>query len=109
MATKIERTKEVMIIVHIVFLKLKDENRDANLLKIKNMLERLPSKIDAIQFLEVGVNFSKEERAMDMSLVVHFGSQEDLAFYANHPDHLEVVGVIKQVAEFTKVVDYEKF
>ncbi len=96
------------MIVHIVFLKLKDENRDTNLLKIKSMLEGLAPKIKEIQFLEVGANFSQEERAMDMSLVTHFKSKEDLALYANHPDHLEVVSIIKQVAEFTKVVDYEK-
>jgi hypothetical protein len=96
------------VIVHIVFLKLKDENRDANLLKIKSMLEGLPSKIKEIEFLEVGANFSNEERAMDMSLITHFKSKEDLALYANHPDHLEVVSIIKQAAEFTKVVDYEK-
>ncbi|MEJ2437140.1 MAG: Dabb family protein [Sulfurovaceae bacterium] len=96
------------MIVHIVFLKLKDENRDANLLKIKSMLEGLPPKIKEIEFLEVGANFSNEERAMDMSLITHFKSKEDLALYANHPDHLEVVSIIKQAAEFTKVVDYEK-
>jgi hypothetical protein len=96
------------VIVHIVFLKLKDENRDANLLKIKSMLEGLTPKIKVIEFLEVGANFSNEERAMDMSLITHFKSKEDLASYANHPDHLEVVSIIKQAAEFTKVVDYEK-
>ena len=72
------------------------------------MLEELPPKIKEIEFLEVGANFSNEERAMDMSLVTHFKNKEDLALYANHPDHLEVVNIIKQVAEFTKVVDYEK-
>ncbi|MBN2768526.1 MAG: Dabb family protein [Campylobacterales bacterium] len=96
------------MIVHIVFFKLKDTNKNANISQIKSMLEGLSSKIDVIRFLEVGVNLSQEERAMDMSLITHFDTKEALLTYANHPDHLEVVGVIKEVSEYTKVVDYEK-
>ena len=95
------------MIVHIVAFKFKD-GEDVNIQKIKNLLEALPQKIKEIVFLEVGVNFSKEERAMDMSLITHFETKEDLSIYAVHPDHLEVVALIKQASEYTKVVDYEK-
>jgi hypothetical protein len=58
--------------------------------------------------MEVGVNFTDSERAMDLSLYSTFDSKEDLASYATHPAHLEVVSFIKEVTTASKVVDYIK-
>jgi hypothetical protein len=54
------------------------------------------------------VNFSKEERAMDLSIITVFEGKEGLDAYAIHPEHLKVVDFIKTVVEYSKVVDYEK-
>ena len=95
------------MIVHIVMFKLKDENKDSNIEKIKNELNSLVGKIDELKSIEVGVNFADEARAFDISLYSTFESKEDLKAYAIHPEHLKVVEIIKSVALESKVVDYE--
>jgi len=94
------------MIKHIVFIKLQEENKQQNALKIKALLEELPSKIEALIDIEVGINFDEADRAMDLSLYSSFNSKEDLNTYAIHEEHLKVVDVIKSCAQYTKVVDY---
>ena len=95
------------MIVHIVMFKLKDENKDSNIEKVKNELTALVDKIDELIDIEIGVNFADEARAFDLSLYSTFNSKEDLKAYAIHPEHLKVVELIKSVALESKVVDYE--
>jgi len=96
------------MIVHIVMFQFKEENRDANLARTKTMLEALVGKVPTLLGMEVGIDFSRSERAFDLSLYSTFESKEGLAEYAVHPAHLEVVDFIKQVTVQSKVVDYEK-
>jgi hypothetical protein len=96
------------MVVHIVMFAFKEENKAANIAKTKAMLEALVEKIDGLKSMEVGVNFTDSERAMDLSLYSTFDSKEDLALYATHPAHLEVVSFIKEVTTASKVVDYIK-
>ena len=95
------------MIVHIVMFKFKDENKDENIQKAKEMLIGLDNDLDIIKQMEVGINFDESERAFDMSLYSKFNSKEDLSTYATHEKHLEVVAFIKSVAQESKVVDYE--
>jgi hypothetical protein len=87
--------------------KFKKENFDENIKKIKEKLNALPSLIDELKCLEIGVDFSKSERSFDLSLYSSFSSKEDLKAYAIHPEHLKVVELIKAVTIESKVVDYE--
>ena len=96
------------MIVHIVFLQFKENNKEQNVQKVKTLLEALPNKIDKIKSLEVGVNFDEASRAMDLSLYTTFDTKEDLNTYAIHEEHQKVVSVIKEVTEYSKVVDYTK-
>ena len=96
------------MIVHIVMFKFKEEDKDENLQKVKVLLEALPSKIDELKMIEVGIDFNQSERAFDLSLYSTFDSKEALNIYAVHPAHLEVVEVIKSVTLESKVVDYIK-
>ena len=96
------------MIVHIVMFNFKEENRAENIAKTKVMLEALVEKIVPLLSMEVGIDFNGSERAMDLSLVSTFKTKEDLATYAVHPAHLEVVAFIKEVTMLSKVVDYEK-
>lgn len=93
------------MIVHIVFFKFKD-HKDIN--RLKEALEGLPNKISEINEFEVGIDFNGSERACELSLYSTFNSKEDLKAYAIHPDHLEVVEIVREVIEYTRVVDYEK-
>jgi len=94
------------MIVHIVMFTFKEENKEKNILKVKELLEGLSDKIDALISIEVGVNFDEAERAMDLSLYSKFASKEDLNAYAIHPEHLKAVEFIKTVVSESKVVDY---
>ena len=94
------------MIVHIVMFQFKDENKEANIVKTKAMLEALVDKIEPLNRMEVGVDFNRSERAFDLSLYSTFDTEEDLRSYATHPAHLEVVAYIKEVTLASKVVDY---
>ena len=94
------------MVVHIVMFKFKDENKKQNILKVKELLENLKGKIDVINSLEVGVNFDTAPRAMDLSINLTFDRVEDLNSYVINDEHQKVVEVIKNVTEYSKVVDY---
>ncbi len=94
------------MIVHIVMFQFKEENKKANMIQAKQMLENLMGAVPSLKSIDVGFNFSEEERAMDLSIITAFASQEDLEAYAVHPEHLKVVDFIKTVVEYSKVVDY---
>ncbi|MCJ7765896.1 MAG: Dabb family protein [Thiovulaceae bacterium] len=96
------------MIVHIVMFKFKEENRSENIAGAKAMLETLVEKIAPLLSMEVGVDFSGSERAMELSLISTFETKEGLQEYAVHPAHLEVVAFIKEVTTQSRVVDYEK-
>lgn len=94
------------MIKHIVFFELEDNSQENKEL-IKDKIMALKDKISAIKHLEVGINFSDEERAFDLALVSDFNSKEDLKSYAVHPLHVEVIKYLKSKNTITKVVDYE--
>ena len=94
------------MVKHIVLFMFNEENKTANLERAKEMLEALVEKIPSLKAMEVGINFSQEERAMDLSLYATFEDQAGLEAYATHPAHLEVVQFIKSVATASKVSDY---
>ncbi len=91
---------------HIVMFDFQEENKKENLEKAKTMLEALLQSVPSLKSMEVGINFSQEERAMDLSLYSTFEDQSALEAYATHPAHLEVVAFIKSVAIASKVSDY---
>lgn len=94
------------MLVHIVMFQFKDENKEGNLERVKEMLEALPSKIDTLRSMEVGIDISRSERSFDLVLTSMFDDQEGLNAYVPHPAHQEVVSVIKEVTTLSKVVDY---
>ena len=96
------------MVVHIVMFQFKEENKQANIIQTKQMLENLMGAVPSLRSIDVGVNFAQEARAMDLSIITAFESREDLEAYAIHPEHLKVVDFIKSVVEYSKVVDYER-
>jgi hypothetical protein len=88
--------------------KFKDENKKANIIQAKQMLENLMGAVPTLRSMDVGVNFADEERAMDLSIICVFESNEGLCVYAVHPEHQKVLTFIKSVTEHSKVVDYFK-
>ncbi|MDD5406854.1 MAG: Dabb family protein [Sulfurovaceae bacterium] len=95
------------MIVHVVLFSFKEDEKILNIKKAKEMLAALQDKVPSLKYIEIGENFCVEGRAMDLSIITHFDTKEDLQEYAVHPEHLEVINFIKQVVEYSKVVDYE--
>ncbi len=96
------------MIVHIVMFVFQQQNKEENIYRTKAMLEALVQKIEVLQSMEVGIDFSRSERSFDLSLYSTFKTKEDLRMYATHPAHLEVVDFIRAVTQTSKVVDYER-
>ena len=94
------------MVKHIVMFDFKDENREDNIREAKEMLEALLGKVPSLNSMEVGVNFSKESRAMDLSIYTEFDDRAGLDAYAIHPEHLKVIKFIKTVVTSSKVSDY---
>ena len=90
---------------HIVFMKFPD----FSLAQIaKEKLLSMKEHIDVLQDIEVGIDFSRNERSYDLALVTTFASKEDLESYRIHPYHKnEIVAWLKAHNTETKVVDYE--
>jgi hypothetical protein len=99
------------LIKHIVLLKLlvqaAGRSREENLHLIRKSLEALPESIPEIAYLEVGLNISHSERAMDLVLITAFETLEDLEVYIQHPDHQEAARFIRSVTSDRRVVDFE--
>ncbi|DAB40371.1 MAG TPA: stress responsive protein [Sulfurovum sp. UBA12169] len=96
------------MVVHIVMFQFKEENKKPNIIQAKQMLENLMGAVPSLRSMDVGVNFSTEDRAMDLSIIASFESKEGLDAYAVHPEHLKVIDFIKTAVEYSKVVDYER-
>lgn len=93
------------MIKHIVTWKLKEENKTDNAMKMKEMLEGLPSKISWIKKLEVGINENGGEYGI--ILVTEFDSYDDLKRYDIHDEHMKVREFVKTVVTDRVAVDYE--
>lgn len=96
------------MVIHIVMIKFKKTTSKKQIAKIKEQLENLVNKIEPLKSMEVGLNFKDSDRAMDLVLTATFDNKEGLEIYSPHPAHQEVVKDIKELGEYTRVVDYEK-
>jgi len=96
------------MVVHIVLFNFRPENRKENIKTAKEMLNGLVESIPTLNSMEVGINYSDKERAMDMSIITTFDTKWGLEAYATHPEHLKVVAFLKEVLIESRVVDYVK-
>ena len=95
------------MIVHIVFFKLK--NYPEGIKELKENITALKDKIKEIRDLQIGEDFSRQNRSYDLALYSVFDTKEDLESYAVNKDHLEVINnYVKVYCDHTKVVDFVK-
>lgn len=98
------------MIKHIVLFKFRDDLPDAEKSKkmqsIKTDLEALTSKVETLKRMEVGINCNPDE-SYDLALTSEFDDMEGLKAYANHPEHLKVGAVIREILDQRACVDYE--
>jgi hypothetical protein len=100
-----------MMVKHVVMWKLKafaeGNDKETNLVLLKEKIESLREVIPEIQHLEVGINFQPSDQAFDVVLVSEFENREALERYRNHPEHVKVAEFVAKVRSDRNEVDYE--
>ena len=97
------------MIRHIVFWRLKGDTPEekARLAsEIKVALEALNGKIPGMIRLEVGFDFSQSAESSDIALYSEFESREALDAYQTHPEHVQVMPLVKAARTERRTVDY---
>lgn len=98
-----------MTLRHIVSWKLNGETlaaRNGQAAKIAEALETLPALIPEIRALSVHRNELFDGANYDVTLIADFDDAEGLAVYADHPEHLPVVDMIKGMVSGRVAVDF---
>lgn len=93
---------------HIVTFQLKGspEERREVAERFKAALLELPSKIDVLRSIEVGINANPAED-WDVVLTAVVPTMADVAVYATHPAHVAAAGLLNGYKNARACVDYE--
>ncbi len=95
------------MIRHIVFFRFKKEVDVTGKDFLAKELYQLKGKISQVRSIEVATDVGLKENSYDMVLNTLFSSMEDVEVYALHPDHLAVIGLIKEMCDSAVKIDYE--
>lgn len=95
------------MIKHIVMFKFRGnvEERKEVAEKFAKALLALPSQINELKSMEVGVNINPKEK-WDLVLVATTDTMEDVATYSAHPAHQDAVAIIAPYKEDRACVDF---
>lgn len=95
------------MVKHIVTFKLKGtaEERVAVSRQFRDALVKLPSVIDCLQSIEVGINENPSED-WDVVLTATVATLADVAIYAGHPAHVAAAAIVGPYKEARACVDY---
>lgn len=93
---------------HVVFFKFKDDAAREGVQAVETAFAALPSKIDAIERFEWGVNNSPEKHDDEFThaFLVTFKDDAGREAYLPHPDHEAFVEVLKPVLDKVRVLDF---
>lgn len=96
------------MVKHIVTFKLKGTpaERLAVANKFKTALETLPSVIDVLEGIEVGINTNPNE-SWDIVLTATVPTMADVEVYAKHPAHVAAASLLGDNKDMRACVDYE--
>lgn len=94
------------MLIHIVCWKYKPETTGEMREEHRAELKNLPNVIPDILSFSVGADILHLERSFDTGLVATYPTREALDFYTEHPDHLQVAALGKQIAQQVVSVDF---
>ncbi len=94
------------MLTHIVCWKYKPEITHEQRQDHIERLRALPDLIPNIVSFDVGSDILSLERSFDTGLVAAYPDREALDHYTDHPAHLEVAALGKQIAERVVSVDF---
>ena len=94
--------------VHLVLIKLKPgvTRADPRVPAWEAMFAALEHKCTGIVRFEYGWNTTDRPIAFDFGVNMAFATRADLDAYGPHPDHQEVVVLLREIAEWV-ICDYE--
>ena len=95
------------MLTHIVVWKYRAEVDEASRRWHVEMLSALPRVIPEIQSFAVGSDVLRLPRSYDTGLVAVFRDRAGLDAYTNHPDHLAVASMGRDISEHVASVDFE--
>ena len=90
---------------HIVMWKFK-ENEEENMKLFLEGLNKLKGIIPEIKNMETGININPKND-YDAILISEFETMEDLEKYKNHPEHVKVSALCKEIRLDRQAIDYE--
>ncbi len=93
------------MIKHIVMWKFKRDEKE-NMKKFIKGLNNLKLIIPEIKYMETGININPNNQ-YDAILISEFETMEDLEKYKNHPEHIKVSSLCKEIREDRQAIDYE--
>ena len=96
------------MVKHIVTFKLKGSPSERLELaqRFRDALVELPSKIDVLKSIEVGLNQNPAE-TYDVVLTAVVSTLDEVGIYAKHPAHVAAAGIIGGHVEVRAWVDYD--
>ena len=96
------------MVKHIVMFKFSgtDEERLDVAKSFRDALVALPTQIEQLRSIEVGININPAE-TWDLVLTATADTMADVAAYSAHPAHLAAVALIAGHKEARACVDYE--
>jgi hypothetical protein len=99
------------MVKHIVLFKLTsfsgEEDKRAQLEKLKQIFSVLPEQLDFITELRTGINFTTAGHAWDFAIDSVFPGRDELNRYQVSDEHLEAVRKASSIGKIKAVVDYE--
>ncbi len=96
------------MLTHIVCWKYKPETTAEQRADHIVKLRALPSMIPDIVSFDVGSDILGLERSFDTGLVAVYSDRAALDFYTDHPEHVKVAALGKEIAERVVSVDFMK-
>lgn len=95
------------MVKHIVMFRLKGDAdiRRSVANKFAEALRVLPSEIECLKSIEVGLNDNPDEH-WDVVLTAVLPTMDDVAVYASHPAHLAAAAIVAPLKEDRACVDY---
>ena len=65
------------MVVHIVMFQFKEEDKEQNIKRAKEMLEALEESVPTLKSMEVGIDFSHKERKISILITTHYMSEAE--------------------------------
>lgn len=91
---------------HLVFMKFKVGAGEAEIKDLESRFAALPSRISEIKEYVFGPDVVHSERSYDFALVSAFEDLDAMKRYQVHPDHVALVGRVREMAESILAVDF---